>query len=364
MGEFVYYAGYAIALTSTLLLIVCIDFPQMSALARLTGGGTTFSTSNAVLALPAPNTTIPSFTLFVNLPFELRTLIWKASFPERRVITHDSRHNRELTLLAVCRESRSLVEKAYARMLSPGAFFPLIATSYTYINLETDIVVRDLTLPPDESGSLFDLEGSAFNLRCFALLSGLAKVKHLAIGFDLLNENGGELFGPLQACCPRLKSLTLFPSSQMRGYHRNFPPDSREIRFLNFDSNFNDYLAFRWNLSPDRIIKRKAYRGLMTLEVLANHALQYADVFPQYIRQFGQQWNPVLKICMLTKWNEVCQGWQTRYMDTDRYSRGFPGEDGTSYRGFIESGMICDKEGEVLSRYDGVRELFDGLSLR
>lgn len=288
-------------------------------------------------------------------------MIWKSCLPAGRVITHSSRHNRQLPLLAVCKESRAVIESSYVRVLSPGAFFPLIATAYTYINMKDDIVVRDLTLPADENGSLFDLEGSAFNLRCFALLSGLAKVEHLAIGFDLLNENGGELFGPLQACCPRLKTLILFPSSQIRGYRRNSPSDSGEIRFVDFDSNFNDYLAFRWNQCPDRIIKHKAYRGLVTLDVLANHALQYADVFPQYIRQFGQQWSPTLKICMLTKWNETCRGWQTRYIDTDRYSKGFPGEDGKLYRGFIESGMICDRDGEVLSRYDGMRELFDGL---
>ena len=60
-----------------------------------------------------------------------------------------------------------------------------------YMDPETDAMVRDLTLPADESGSLFDLDGPKFGLRCFALLSGLTKVKHLAVGFDILNANGG-----------------------------------------------------------------------------------------------------------------------------------------------------------------------------
>jgi hypothetical protein len=293
----------------------------------------------------------------MDLPLEIRLQIWGACLPGPRVITYDSKHNRALSLLGVCRESRNLIERQYTRVLSPGAYFPSIATSYIYINPTIDIVVRDLTLPSDEKGSLFDLDGPSFNLRCFALFSGLAKVEHLAVGFDLLNENGGELFGPLQACCPQLKTLIIFPSSQLRGirHHRHNPP---VLRFLDFDSNFTDFVSFRWDRCQDRTLKRKAIRGLSALETLAGHALQYMTVFPQYIEQFGQEWNPVLKICILTKYNERFQGFQTRYMNTDRYSRGFPGEDGKLYRGFIESGMVCDAEGEILSRYEGVRELF------
>lgn len=313
---------------------------------------------------------MPVFPRFVDLPSELRVNIWKDCFPENRVITHHSRHNRELALHAVCRESRRLIEKHYTRLLSPGAFFPLMATSYTYINVKTDLIVRNLTLPPDEHGSLFNLDAAAFNLRSFALLSGLAKVEHLAIGFDLLNENGGELFGPLQACCPRLKTLTLFPASQMKGYYRSPYSNDRagknsgsEIRLINFDSNFFDYLYLRWTSLQDRLLKTKAFRGLITLDVLANHALQYAEVFPEYLRRFGREWAPKLQISMLMKWNETCQGWQTRYLESDRYSKGFVGEDGEIYKGFIESGMICDDKCQILSRYDGIVELFEEFKL-
>jgi hypothetical protein len=194
-------------------------------------------------------------------------------------------------------------------------------------------------------------------IRCFALLSGLSKVKHLAVGFDLLNENGGQLFSILQACCPQLETLTLFLSSQLRGIRlpRHNAP---KLQFLDFDSNFIDYIAFRWDRCSDKTLKHKALRGLSTIQTLADHALQYIEVFPQYLEQFGQEWKPILKIGLLTKWNETCQGWQTRYMDTDRYSKGFPGEDGKLYRGFVESGMVCDAEGGIMSRYDGIKELF------
>lgn len=336
------------------------DFPQMSALARLTGGGSTFS--NPVLLMNGNiaqlKETQPVFTKFMNLPLEVRLQIWEACLPGPRVITYSSRHNRTLTLLAVCEESRRLLNRRYIRVLSPGAFFPLIATSYLYVDPEIDTVVRELTLPSDEVGSLFDLNGPQFNLRCFALLSGLAKVKHLAIGFDLLNENGGRLFSILQACCPQLETLTLFLSSQLRGlrHPRDNPP---QLRFLDFDSNFVDYMGFRWDRCRDKILKHKAIRGLSTIQTLSEHALQYMNVFSRYVDQFGQEWKPTLKIGLLMKWNSTCQGWQTRYIDTDRYSRGFPGEDGKLYRGFIESGMICDAEGEIMSRYDGIRHLFE-----
>jgi hypothetical protein len=334
----------------------------MSALARLTGGGTTFvgPKTITVLEIVPPKPMEPGFAFFKNLPMEIRLQIWEACLPGPRLITYDSRHNRELTLLGTCRESRKLIERKYGRVLCPGNYFPLVATSFSYVNLDTDIVIRDLTLAPDENGSLFDLTGPAFNIRCFALLSGLAQVKHLALGFDLLNENGGELFGPIQACCPQLQTLVIFPKSQLREcQHPTHRPLPHELRFLDFDSNFADYVAFRRDRCRDRILKKKAYRGLAALDILAGHSQQYKNVFPQYIEQFGQEWSPILKICMLTRWNQTCQGWQTRYMEMDRYSKGFPGEDGKLYRGFIESGMMCDAGGEPMSRYDGVRELFE-----
>ena len=131
-----------------------------------------------------------------------------------------------------------------------------------------------------------------------------------------------------------------------------------KLRLVDFDSNLTDYIAFRWDRCFDRTLKHKAIRGLSTVQVLADHALQYLEVFPQYIEQFEREWKPVLNIGMVTEWNETCQGWQTKCLDDDRYSKGFPGEDGKLYRGFIESGMMYDGEGEAKSRYEGVVELF------
>jgi hypothetical protein len=157
-----------------------------------------------------------AFRLFPQLPIEVRLMIWRAGLPGPRVITHDSKHNRTLSLLAVCAESRHLARTRYQRLLSPGPKFPKTGASVLYFDPQIDTIVRDLTWAsvgiPD--ASLFDLEGSAFNLGCFRLFTGLAKVKHLALAFDVFHDNGGALFSQLQACCPDLQTLTLFPSSQ------------------------------------------------------------------------------------------------------------------------------------------------------
>jgi hypothetical protein len=327
----------------------------MAALARLTGGGNYQDPTPAIIQ-PPPDTG-PSFTLFSRFPLEIRLQIWEACLPGPRIITHDSKHNKSISLLAACRESRDVIKAKYSRVLSPGPYFPLAATSFTYVNPNIDTVVRDLTF---QHGSLFDLDGSAFNLSCFVLFSGLAKVKNLALAFDLLHENGGELFGPLQACCPSLQTLILFPSSQLRGSSRHGPRLSgcNDLRFIDIDSNLVDFVRLRWDCCRDRLLKRKALRGLATLTALNGTAQQYSNVFPQYIEQFGQAWNPSIRVCLLTSWNAHAQGWQTGYLETDRYSKGFPGEDGNLYRGFIESGIVCDAKGELLSRYDGMERLF------
>lgn len=65
----------------------------------------------------------------------------------------------------------------------------------------------------------------------------------------------------------------------------------------------------------------------------------------------------------MVRWNERCKAWQTRYLEGDKYSKGYRGGDGRLYRGFVESGMMCRKDGEVLSRYDGIEEMFGKLSL-
>jgi hypothetical protein len=152
----------------------------------------------------------------------------------------------------------------------------------------------------------------------------------------------------------------LFPSSQMVGLSNKntISLDKHDLNFVDLDSNLIDYISFRRDNLQDRNLKRKAYRAIAILSTMSNHSQQYSRVFPQYVEHFGREWNPTIKLRLLARWNEECQGWQTRYLDGDRYSKRFIGEDGRQYRGFVESGMICDAGGEVLSRYDGVASLF------
>lgn len=309
-----------------------------------------------------------AFALFSKLPVEVRLMVWRISLPGSRVITHSSKHNRWLSLLAVCTESRQVTKVKYLRFLSPPPKFPRIGSSVVYVNPDIDTVVRDLTCAsigfPD--ASLFDLEGQSFNLGCFRLFTGLSKIRHLALAFDVFHDNGGVLFSRLQACCPDLQTLTLFPSSQLErsfqapgcSHHSNPLYNCQELRFVDFDSNFINFQQFRWDRYRHRSMKIKALRGLMTLASLSLPAQQYGIVFPEYIEQYGRDWKPVIRIGLLMRWNAKCQGWQTEYLEGDNYSMGFPGDDGETYHGFIESGIVCDASGELLSRYDGIQELF------
>ncbi len=326
----------------------------MQALSRLTNGGYLTELEELPVIPQQVNHDIDSgtmFNLFSELPPEIRLSIWEASLPGPRLITHSSKHNRMLTPLAVCAESRRIVKAKLMRFLSPGPRFPKSGAPMVYVNPEIDTIVRDLTWAsvgvPD--ASLFDLEGPAFNLGCFRLFTGLSRVKHLALAFDVFHDNGGSFFSQLQACCPDLQTLTLFPSSQLQGCydHGSQVCSCQEFRFVDFDSNLLDLVNFRWDQFSDRTLKTKALRGLVTLMSLSAPAQQYSVVFPEYVERYGQDWKPLIRLALLTRWNEHCQGWQTRCLGGDRYSPGFPGDDGELYRGFVESGIVCGMGGEL-----------------
>ncbi len=271
-----------------------------------------------------------TFTKFMSLPPEIRLMIWLESFPGPRIITHHSKHNRNLVLLGVCRESRKIALLKCPQLLSPTQEFPNAVTPILYVNRETDIVVRDLTMyqprSPAHPGrriagpSLFKMPEDQLNKACYRIFSGLSRVRHLALAFDLLRENGGILFGTVQACCPELQTLTLFPSSQV-GSRKH--PKAANLKFFDLDSNLVDYIVSRWDTIGDRTLKRKALRGLATILTLLDHASQYLNVFPLYVTTHGHQWTPKIRVCLLARWIEPAEAWQTRLLDGDHYSRGF-----------------------------------------
>jgi hypothetical protein len=345
----------------------------MKALARLTAPSSFLEkeymlekkgvTSQAETLLDPDPSTDTGFARFAKLPTEVRLMIWLAALPGPRIITHDSKYNTELSLLRISRESRQIVKESYQRLLSPGSKFPQVGSHVLYFDPEIDTVVRDLTWAsagtPD--ASLFDFEGPAFNLKCFRLFTGLTQVKHLALALDLIHDNGGSFFSHLQTCCPNLETLTLFPHYQLMDFPRvlrSQPHESQQLRFVDLDSNFRNLIELRWDRYRNQDLRTLAFRGMAMLAALYVPVVQYGLLFPDFVKQYGQDWNPQIQIGLLTQWSPECNGWRITSLGRDRYSTGFPGDDGRLHHGFMESEIVCRADGELLSRYDGIEALF------
>ncbi|KAH7313130.1 hypothetical protein BKA65DRAFT_542656 [Rhexocercosporidium sp. MPI-PUGE-AT-0058] len=345
-----------------------MDFPQMTALARLSAGEDYESIPTAIpKPLPEPQeyakAYTPCFAYFSKFPVEVRLIIWKFSLPGQRIITHSPRHNKNISLLSACHESRRLVKSTYTRILSPTYKTTETNTEFIWVDLDNDIVVRDLSTPESDNPSknLFDRPTTEFNAGCFRLFTGLAKVKHLAVAFDVLRQNGGSFFVALQACAPELESLTIMPSTQIDGSPlRKVKIEANDnIRLIELDSNVFDYVSFRRSRVQDRILKQKAYRGVSTLATYLNHSRQYKALFPTFVASSEGLWNPKISVAIVTTWNRRCKSWQTRHLDRDHYNGKYIGDDSRMYNGFVESLMMCSTDGEVLSRYDGIDRLFE-----
>jgi hypothetical protein len=276
--------------------------------------------------------------------------------------------------MSVCREAREVVQLNYARLNRPHHGPDLLENParILYANLDIDTVVIDITAPQtEESGSdildrsLFDLTDMEFMTEIYTRFVGLSKVKHLALAFNVTHDNGGALFIALQAACPELRTLTVFPNSQMhvaeQQQDRLWGDD--ELHFVEVDSNLTDYEFFRHDILPSRRHKQKSFRGLEILYQLEDVARQYHSVFPEHIRKYslgiGQKWNPTARLCLLSHWNKDYNGFETIHLRGDEYWIGYPGEDGLLCDGFLESGAVCNDKGEVFSRYDGLKRLFD-----
>lgn len=200
----------------------------------------------------------------------------------------------------------------------------------------------------------------------FTRFVGLSRVKHLALAFNLIHDNGGALFIALQAAFPDLQTLTVFPNSQMHVSARNQHKlwGEEDLHFVEVDSNLTDYTFFRHDLLPERRYKKKSFRGLEMIYHLDDIARQYISVFPEHIQRYslrigqefsqecGQEWSPSVRVCLLASKNNLEKGFRTLHLEGDDYSKGYPQEDGKLCEGFLESGMVCDIEGELFSRYD------------
>lgn len=125
------------------------------------------------------------------------------------------------------------------------------------------------------------------------------------------------IFGHVQSCCPELKSLTLLPSSHVAGAH------SRAVnnKFFDLDSNLLNYVLFEKDRLDDRRIKKSAQRCITDIRTLLFNAAQYKRIFPNYLKAYGHEWKPVLRVCFLGRWKGNEQVWQIR--DANLYPRGF-----------------------------------------
>lgn len=340
----------------------------MTALARLTAGED-YESVPPTIPTPSPklleetDIELPRFACFSKLPVEVRAMIWKFSLPSQRLITHSPRHNKNLALLSTCLESRRIVKLSYTRILSPTYKTTATNNEFIWVDLDNDIIVRDLSTPDSDkpSTNLFNRPTAEFNAGCFRVFTGLANVKHLAVAFDVLRQNGGSFFVVLQACAPELETLTIIPSTQVDGSPMKRPKveANDNVHLIDVDSNVLDYVYFRKSQIQDRTLKQKAYRGVSTISTYLNHCHQYKALFPTFVASTEGLWNPKISACLVTTWNETCKGWQTRHLDRDYYTGKYFGEDKKMYGGFVESGMICAADGEVLSRYDGIARLFE-----
>merc|ERR1712098_83440 len=103
--------------------------------------------------------------------------------------------------------------------------------------------------------------------------------------------------------------------------------------------NVLDYVCFRKSCLEGRKLKQKAQRGVTTIATALNHSQQYKTLFPNFVASSAG----------------------IRHLDRDFYNAKYVGEDGKMYHGFVESGMMCGADGEGLSRYDGMVQLFKGV---
>ena len=87
----------------------------------------------------------------------------------------------------------------------------------------------------------------------YSMFTCLSKVKHLSLGFNDFGifGKGCVYLDSVQASCPRLRSLTFFPRSQIVGFvnqggrHSLRPSKPCPLNFVNVDSNPVNWFCFR-----------------------------------------------------------------------------------------------------------------------
>jgi hypothetical protein len=335
-----------------------LGFPRMIALAS-------FITNEKWQAPKPTHSTGASFARFLKLPPELRVMVYKAIFPGPRLVTPNSS---PLDLSTASSEARRVVRSKYSPTLNPAFHCPYPNLTTTYVDIETDIVFKNLLIEePDWESysqrswqeihwqtrtSLFELGDVLFKQRCLRRFTGLSKVKHLAVVVHFWETDCPALFPILQVCCPVLQSLTIC-ASEMGGQKEL----SRlyKLRLIDIDSNVIDYAWFQTSQILDNMVK-KFMRSQLQREIvqLANWKRYLRKEYSDFREKYGIKWTPTLRIRSLARMNRD-GGWH--YLDREVGYGIFVGDNGLDYTGFLESLCLTDNKGNFLSRYDGIERL-------
>jgi hypothetical protein len=336
-----------------------------------------------------------TFTRFIDLPKELRVLIWKLTYPVDRIIQIIStRATPALWMideaglnwtisgttpvaLLVCQESRNIAKEKYKPL------FECLATQQNIFQAEAFNFLGCLNIRIDLDRDTILIGPAIMNYALHYL--NLSKIKHLAVAFyeEYLYTNPimtGRLGGvPVWTgeggwtdVWPNLKSLnfvlgrtSLVPTQSNRHWQPYF-------KLLPVDSNFVDMVEWIKQKIPLAARTRTpAYATLANLGAIANSLkanfhenralieretewqnLEFrvtVAIFPEttFLKDGGTEW-AVSYLTMSEDKYDIPKGWaRDMYANTER---------GPFLWGAYT--CICYKDRELKSRYDGIKELF------
>ena len=309
-----------------------------------------------------------SFTYFSRLPPELRLGVWERG--HANFIQHGFKPSRNPSLFAVNRESRAVALGQYSRIINSKIevnsenHYPKV--TFSYVNINKDTIIRSLSAA--ESQELLERQGqvvhSGFGAyeNCENIFLGLSKIKHLAFGckFPLLYPP--KFLSPILMHCPYLKTLRVFQTPHILSHESH--------RFFDFDSNFIDLIAFII-VSQPRKTRGKTWSSEVIKELVALNLVtrSYSSkaVAHTLSLQSGKQLEVinsgiVFQMSIMVGWSERSGGWMPEPLDLSLPYENDPrylAESGESFDSFLQTCVVANRDGELLSRYDGVSALFE-----
>jgi len=223
-------------------------------------------------------------------------------------------------------------------------------------------MIYDSERGPDRWRSLIERQvltedSGSFTSRFLRRFTGLSKIKHLALSLVPFAYTPA-LYPMLRVCCPELKTLT-FCYNRKELYTRF--SSGCDIQFLELDSNLHDYAWFKWdqvyNGRHEPLVENKQSVRSYRSDLISNWNYDVNRYetwksslrvgFHVYCEKYGLGWEPSLRVCLMTHVNaNGC-----RHIFSYKSGR-------LARESFMDSLCLKDEEGNFLSRYDGIEELF------